>query len=217
MSSAEPLPDLPIFPLPSVQMFPHAVLPLHVFEPRYRALVRDALAGARLVGLPILEPGFEAEYDGRPPVRRVCGIGRLVAHEPLPDGRANILLEGVTRARIVEELPPDAPYRVVRVERLDDVVPPGFDAHGAMGLLTALVDQLARKLPGSGGDSLRELARSQPSPGALTDVLAAALVSDAEERQHLIETLDVAARVERVSGKLAEMLAQVGDHRGPMN
>jgi uncharacterized protein len=94
MSSAEApslvLPDepLPIFPLPAVQLFPHALLPLHVFEPRYRELVRDCMAGAQLMGLPLLQPGYEARYHERPAVHAVCGVGRVIAHDPLPDGRS---------------------------------------------------------------------------------------------------------------------------------
>src|SRR5262245_34911268 len=104
MSSVDCAAPLPIFPLPTVQLFPHALLPLHVFEPRYRALLKDCLAGQSVMAVPMLEPGYEAHYHERPAVRALCGLGLIVAHEPLADGRANILLRGVTRARIVEEL-----------------------------------------------------------------------------------------------------------------
>src|SRR6185369_8808617 len=97
---------LPIFPLPRVQLFPHALLPLHVFEPRYRDMVRDAMAGPRLIAVAALEPGFEADYHGRPAVRAVVGVGEVIGHEALEDGRCNILLRGVARARIDTELPP---------------------------------------------------------------------------------------------------------------
>src|SRR4051812_29131191 len=105
---------LSIFPLPEVQLFPHSLLPLHVFEPRYRALARDCLAGSKMLALPTLEPGYEEQYEGRPAVKPVCGVGEIVESHRHPDGRYDLLLRGLGRVRIVEELPPRHPYRLVR-------------------------------------------------------------------------------------------------------
>ena len=209
-------PRLPIFPLPNVQLFPHALLPLHVFEPRYREMLRDALAGARIIAVAALEPGYEAEYHGRPSVRPIVGVGRVVGHEALADGRANIVLRGIGRARIERELPPDQSYRLVDATLLADAYAPGFDADGARETLMLLADQLALKLP-SGGETLRELVRSQADPGALVDVLSAALVTDPDDRQALLETPDVAARIDRVSGEIATVLARLAGNDGPAN
>jgi hypothetical protein len=217
MSSAEHLPPtIPIFPLPSVQLFPHALLPLHVFEPRYRALVRDAVAGTQLIAMPSLLPGFEADYEGRPPVRTICGVGRVAAFDPLPDGRSNILLEGVARVRIAGELPPDRLYRIVEVEPLRDHYPAGDSLEAPKRTLVLLADQLSMRLP-EGGETLRTLARSQESPGAVCDVLAAALLTDGAERQELLEELDVRRRLERMTEHLGTMLARFADHHGPAN
>jgi hypothetical protein len=205
-----------IFPLPEAALFPHALLPLHVFEPRYREMVRDCLAGDRRMAVAALEPGYEADYHGRPRVRTVCGLGELVAHDALPDGRSNILLRGTGRVRIVEELPPDHSYRLVRVERLADVLAPGFDDAGALRDLVLLADQIALKLP-SGAQTLRELARSQETAGSLADVLSSALVTDAAERQILIETVDVGARIQRLSTEMAAILLRFTESRGPAN
>jgi Lon protease-like protein len=210
------LDEIAIFPLPSVQLFPHALLPLHVFEPRYRSLVHDCLTGDQRMALATLEPGYEAQYLERPPVRAVCGIGQLVAHERLPDGRSNIILKGLVRARIVEELPASYAYRVVRIEPLVDQYRAGLDLDAMARTLVLLADQLALKLP-SGGDTLRELARSQPGPAALSDVLAAALITDGQERQRLLETLDVAVRVDRVEAELAAILGRFARPDGPIN
>ena len=199
---------LPIFPLPSVQLFPHALLPMHIFEPRYRALVADALASDRLFAIADLGDDFDPADDGprlRPAVRAVCGVGEVIAHEMLPDGRSNILLHGVARARIVEEIEsPDSPrlYRVVHAEHLEDVYPAGVDLGGAQRALLALADSLAARLP-SGGDTLRALARSHVDPGALSDVLGAAIVTNSGTRRSLLEMLDVAARVDAVSTAIA--------------
>ena len=205
-----------IFPLPQVALFPHAVLPLHVFEPRYREMVKDCLAGDRRMAVAALEPGFESDYQGRPSVRPLCGLGELVAHETLPDGRSNIILRGTHRVRIVEELPPDQSYRVVRFETLPDEYAPDFDRVRAVRDLLVLADQLALKLP-SGADTLRELARSEDDPGPLSDVLAAALVTDPADRQALLELTDVKTRVDRVGAEIAAILTRFADSRGPAN
>ncbi|MGZ3406243.1 MAG: LON peptidase substrate-binding domain-containing protein [Polyangia bacterium] len=207
---------LPIFPLPGVQMFPHALLPLHVFEPRYRDLVRDAMAGDRLIAIASFEPGYEANYHGRPAVRPIIGVGKVVGHEPIGDGRANIVLRGLTRARIERELPPAEDYRLVEAATISDEVATGFDGDAARDMLILLADQLALKLP-SGGETLRELARSQADLGALVDVLSAALVTDPDDRQSLLETLDVGARVDRVSGEIATVLTRLTSSDGPSN
>ena len=210
-------PRLPIFPLPNVQLFPHALLPLHVFEPRYRDLVRDAMGGERLIAVASFEPGYEANYHGRPAVRPIIGVGAVVGHEALgDDGRANIVLRGLTRARIERELPPDRAYRLVDAATVADELGGALDAAAARDTLVLLADQLALKLP-SGGETLRELARSQPDLGALVDVLSAALVTDPDDRQALLETLDVAARVDRVSNEIATVLTRLTSSDGPSN
>ncbi|MGZ3460279.1 MAG: LON peptidase substrate-binding domain-containing protein, partial [Archangium sp.] len=111
---------LKVFPLPSAVLFPHAALPLHIFEPRYRELVRDALAGDKVLALAQLEPGWEGQYGERPPMQPMMCAGLIIWHEELPDGRYNILLQGICRARLLAELPADKPYREVRVQPLPD-------------------------------------------------------------------------------------------------
>jgi Lon protease-like protein len=94
---------IPIFPLPNVVLFPDVPLPLHIFEPRYRAMVRDALAGSRLIGMVLLREGWEAEYQGAPEVYRVGCVGKIVEATPLPDGKFNIVLAGLREFEIVTE------------------------------------------------------------------------------------------------------------------
>jgi Lon protease-like protein len=196
---------LAIFPLPAVQLFPHTLLPLHVFEPRYRALTRDALAGSRLVGVPMLEPGYEDDYGGRPAVRPICGVGQIVQSHLHPDGRYDILLHGLGRVRIVEELPPSQPYRVVRALRVDDE-PEEAGMLAEHRALLALCDRLAVALP-SGGSTLRELSRQESSPGAACDVVASALLTEPTDRQRVLETLEPRARIERLNESLARLLS----------
>lgn len=108
-------PTIPIFPLPNVVLFPHVFLPLHIFEPRYRAMVADALEGDRLIGMVLLRPGWEGRYDGRPPVYPIGCAGVITHHDRLPDGRYNIVLRGLQKFRITGE-DEERPYRVARIE-----------------------------------------------------------------------------------------------------
>ncbi|MCA1561181.1 MAG: LON peptidase substrate-binding domain-containing protein [Acidobacteria bacterium] len=110
-------PTIPIFPLPNVVLFPSVFLPLHIFEPRYRDMVEDALRGDRIIGMTLLRPGWELNYEGRPPVYPI-GCGGLITHaDRLPDGRLNIVLKGLEKFRILGEEHPHA-YRVARIEAL---------------------------------------------------------------------------------------------------
>jgi Lon protease-like protein len=110
---------VPLFPLPNVVLFPDVPLPLHVFEPRYRALVTDALSSHRTIGMALLKPGYEADYHGRPPIYPIGCSGSIVREERLDDGRYNIVLHGRERFRIVEEQQ-GAPYRLALVEPLSE-------------------------------------------------------------------------------------------------
>ena len=96
-------PTIPIFPLPNVVLFPNVFLPLHIFEPRYRKMVDDALSGDRIIGMVLLRPGWEGDYEGRPPVYPIGCAGVITHAERLPDGRFNIVLRGMEKFRIVGE------------------------------------------------------------------------------------------------------------------
>ena len=115
-------PTIPIFPLPNVVLFPNVFLPLHIFEPRYREMVKDALAGDRIIGMVLLQPGHDAEYEGRPPVFRIGCAGVVTHSEPLPDGRYNIVLRGIERFRITGEDASKA-YRLAHIDALPEKVP----------------------------------------------------------------------------------------------
>src|SRR5215467_7574945 len=104
-----------LFPLPNLVLFPHVMQPLHIFEPRYRQMTADALAGDRLIALALLRPGWESDYDGKPAIYPVACLGRVVAEQRLDDGRYNILLRGLSRVRLVEELSQGKLYRTARV------------------------------------------------------------------------------------------------------
>ena len=110
---------IPIFPLPNAVLFPNVFMPLHIFEARYRAMVSDALAGDRIIGMVLLKAGFERDYEGRPPIFPVGCAGVITHSEPLPDGRFNIVLKGLEKFRITAE-DSARPYRVATIDALPE-------------------------------------------------------------------------------------------------
>lgn len=116
-------PTLPLFPLPNTVLFPNVFLPLHIFEPRYRTMVADALQGDRLIGMVLLKPGYEAEYEGRPAVYPIGCAGIITHTEQLPDGCYNIVLRGLEKFRVTGEDTSKA-YRVGIVDHLAEVMTP---------------------------------------------------------------------------------------------
>ncbi len=110
-------PSIPLFPLPNVVLFPNVFLPLHIFEPRYRRMVADALAGDRIIGMVLLRPGWEADYEGRPPVYPIGCAGLITHAEPLPDDRFNIVLRGLEKFRLLAE-DTSREYRLGHIETL---------------------------------------------------------------------------------------------------
>ena len=217
MDATVDLDNLMIFPLPNALLFPHAVLPLHVFEPRYRQLVADSLAMGRTMAVACLDETRDSG-DGAPPVRPLVGVGAIVAHEALPDGRSNILLRGLGRARIDAEIAPPTGrlYRVVRAHwEKDDALDHQHD-EAVRQTLVALASQLAHRLP-EGGDTLRALVESQPDAGALSDLLAAALVTDREQRLRLFEALEIPTRADGVAEAIGIALATLGPDESGAN
>src|SRR5690242_6561563 len=94
---------VPLFPLPNVVLLPRAILPLHIFEDRYKQMTADALAGNRQIAMALLKPGWERDYYQAPQIEPEVCVGTILSHEKLPDGKYNFLLQGQVRARIVKE------------------------------------------------------------------------------------------------------------------
>jgi len=198
---------VPIFPLPDVTFFPNTLLPLHVFEARYRAMVIDALERDRRLVVVKLRPGYEATYAGKPDVHPVAGLGEIVSCERLATGRYNILLRGESRVRLGAELPSDTLYRLVRAQRLVDTEPAG-DVAPALTRIRAACKTLLGAL-GRPADLLdTALADGQPA-GVIADRVAAAVLPDAEARQRLLEMLDVTARVTKVADAVEALVKEL--------
>jgi ATP-dependent Lon protease len=206
---AEALHRLPLFPLPNVVLFPHALLPLHIFEERYRALTRDILAGTRLFAVSLITPDA-SEHDERPPVRAIAGVGEVIMAHELPDGRFNLVVRGRARVHIDEELPSDLPYRLVAATLLPDapVVDPA-EIRDADQALRALVGQLADLVPEM-AELLRQMIVEAETPSELVDAVASALIVNPTLRQRLLETREVGKRIERVTSEIVAMTSRIG-------
>lgn len=202
---------LPIFPLPDVTFFPHTLLPLHVFEARYRAMVMDALARDRRLAVVKLKPGFEAAYAGKPAVHPIAGAGEIVSWERLATGRYNILVKGEWRIRVESERPSDTLYRIVTAQRLDDVVPT-TDVSASLARIRDACGRLLRALDRP-ADLLDTALADGQAPGVIADRIAAAVVPDADLRQELLETLDVTRRLDRLGGVLEQLVSQLREGR----
>jgi Lon protease-like protein len=189
-----PLPRLlPLFPLPNVVLFPQMPLPLHVFEPRYRKMVQDALEGNRLIGMTLLRPGWERDYHGRPPIYGVGCAGRIEQSEPLPEGRFNIVLRGISRFRVVQEHDGE-PYRVAAVEPLADV--PGEED------LEPLRKRLLAAIAKASDGPATLVLQGELPPDVFVNALCQSLNLSPLEKQSLLDCDTVAGRCTR----LAEIL-----------
>ncbi len=205
---------LKLFPLPSVVLFPGMALPLHIFEERYRQLVKDSLASDRVMAMSQPEPSAEAEYAERPPLRPMCCAALIAWHQELEDGRYNIILQGVARARIDDELPARKRYREVRAQILCDPIFNGPEEEQ----LRQTVFELAGRLPPAFGQTLLQNA-ARMGGGGLADAMAAALVIDIERRQELLSQLDVRRRLLGVLDEIGELIGRLspGKGLGPVN
>ncbi len=201
---------VPLFPLPQAVLFPNTFLPLHIFEPRYREMMRAAMAGERLIAMALLKEGWENDYQGNPAVHEVVGVGRIVEESELEDGRFNLALYGVARARIVEVVSAD-PYRMARVELLEELPAKGPRYERRRRVLTAFYNQIMAELAKSG------MVAAQPklSLGVLCDILVSMITFEVPVKQAFLEELSVAARCDRLFDLLEKMSAPGFGKGGP--
>jgi Lon protease-like protein len=196
---------LPLFPLPNVVLFPNVFLPLHIFEPRYREMVADAVASDRMIGMVLLRPGWEQEYEKRPPVYPVGCSGVITHVEPLADGRYNIVLRGVERFRILEE-DDSRSYRRALVDPVPDGAGSGDDRAAVRRQRSKLESLIAPTIERSlsGTERLESIAsggRDSKIPSTMADedlVHALAQYLDLEplEKQALLEQHSLRTRAE---------------------
>jgi Lon protease-like protein len=187
--------EIPLFPLPNVVLFPGVTRPLLIFEPRYREMVGDALKGNRVIGMVLLQPGFEKDYEGRPPIYAIGCAGQIEEYEQLPDGRYVILLRGLTTFRVVSEDQNKA-YRIGHVDPVPELLKD--DERGA---LSTTREQLAELLY-----TVLPLGAEPPDPSLddaeFVNVTAQNLRMPEADRQQLLERNSVLARARALVDRL---------------
>jgi Lon protease-like protein len=187
--------EIPLFPLPNVVLFPGVTRPLLIFEPRYREMVGDALKGDRIIGMVLLQPGFEKDYEGRPPIHTIGCAGAIEEYEQLPDGRYVILLRGLTTFRVVSEDQRKA-YRLARVDAVPEIL-----KDEERGDLSSTRERLAQLLY-----TVLPLGAEPPDPGLddaeFVNVTAQSLRMPEVDRQQLLELDSVLARARALVARL---------------
>jgi Lon protease-like protein len=190
---------VPLFPLPGTVLFPHQTLPLHIFEPRYRQMVAEALEGEKLIAMALLSPGWQSQYEGRPKIHEMTCLGQIVVHERLPDGKSNLMLKGLMRAVVTEELPPDRLYRTAKVELYKDYYhrEPMIDRSRRVNELILSLRKLFRHT-----DAAALVARLLES-----EIPLGQLRCDAETKHELLEEVDADQRSDLLLMALRRELA----------
>lgn len=212
--SSNPTPGkqrVPLFPLPNVVLFPGAILPLHIFEPRYRRMIDDALASDRLIAMAMLRPGWEPDYYGRASIEPVVCVGSIVAHEKLEDGKYNLLLQGQWRATVVDETRGggDTPYRLARLRRMEETATMEIDLSNERARLIRVLEEVPPASGGLGRQFAKLLAGPMPTC-EIADLIAFNLLQDMQLKQSLLAEADVRRRVGRILGALDGMRGRLG-------
>lgn len=191
-----------LFPLPAPTLFPRVVQPLHLFEERYLEMMRDALDGDGLIAMAVLKPGWEIDYASRPPLEPVACLGKIVTHHRLDDGRYNLLLAGVSRVRLLEEIEPPQSFRRARVELVTETEPIAAEPAGAE-LHRQLGEAFRSALPhGVPPEPLQRAFEEDTPLGLLADLAAYTLPLPRDVKQAALAEFDAAKRAALVIGAI---------------
>jgi hypothetical protein len=190
---------VPVFPLPNVVLFPHAVLPLHIFELRYRTMVRDALSGERLIAMALLRPGWERDYHGSPEFHPLGCLARVEEIQWLPDDCYDLKLLGIARVRLGTPVR-EYPYRAVRVAPIPEE--PCTEEDPLVASERHALLELYRKLAG------RPEGSGDPPFAALVNGVCTAAPLEAEEKLGLLALDNLIERGHRVRELVARRLRQ---------
>ncbi len=220
MHSDLDLSQLRIFPLPNLVLFPCVRLPLHIFEPRYRELTRDALAGDRVIAMVLLQDDRASRVRTLPPVYPVACAGRVVEHEALPDGRYQLLLEGQSRIRITQELPTREPFRRVRAEPWPELPGDGLNPkllreldQLRQGIEKSVLTLTRRDAPAT-EDQIRARFRQLESH-ELVNLICFGIDCSPVEKQALLEAPEIVRRARMLEQLLEFRLAETRLTKGP--
>ncbi len=204
---AEACTALPLFPLPGVTLMPGAMLPLHVFEPRYRALVADCLARETPLCVPQLRADDARDPLGRPAYHPYASVGVIAAHHQTEDGRYNILLQPLARVRLVEEPLSEQPYRIARAVVLHDLPVAEEELARAGEEARTLALSLVARAGGSDGEGLARALRALPA-ARVCDAAASVVLRDTEARQRFLAQDDPLVRAAIVREAMLTLLAE---------
>ncbi len=188
-----------LFPLPGVVLLPHSVLPLHIFEPRYRQMTEHALASDRLITILQVDPAYDWSSPGEPRLAEFGCLGRIVSEERLPDGRFNMLLLGRKRVRIIRELEVPTLYRQAEVEILEDIEPTT-----PIGPTRRELIQLFRRCVPIDAELSSLLDKDLPL-GILTDILTQGLALSPAMGQAFLTEPRSSARAEALAALLQQL------------
>jgi len=193
-----------LFPLPNLVLFPHVLQPLHIFEPRYKAMFEEAIADDRLIAMSLLAPGWESDYEGRPPLEPIACLGRVATWHAVEDNRYNLLLLGLRRVRLLRELPADKLFREAEVEILEDIYP-SAGAAARPALQRQLIDTFQKMLPqtAESREQLEQLASSHLPLGMLTDIMSFTMALPLETKYFLLTERNVDRRAEQLAEHFA--------------
>ena len=186
-----------LFPLPNLVMFPHVMQAMHIFEPRYRSLFEEAISDDQLIALSVLAQGWEVDYEGRPALEPMACLCRIATYQRTPEGTYNVLLLGVRRIQLQEELPPTKPFRAAEAKIVEDHVPPHFSAEEIVGLQQQLLMSFKRSMPKipSSYEQIDELLGSQITLGMLADIVAYTAELNSSTKLSLLKMSNVVDRV----------------------
>lgn len=189
---------VPVFPLPNVVFFPGTKLPLKIFEPRYLKMIDDIRVSEQMVAIALLDRSTLVDPGGDPQIHKIAGLGRLTRIEKLPNGLLNIELFGLTRVRILDEIPSDKPYRIARVEPLREQMSELVETRGPLVLQRAFdaFNKVLRKYSRFPGEFL---TRFQGLPvGMLLDIIAHHVPCDAQKKQAFLEEIEPLRRCDKI-------------------
>ncbi|HSF66800.1 MAG TPA: LON peptidase substrate-binding domain-containing protein [Nitrospiraceae bacterium] len=193
---------IPVFPLPNVVLFPKTYLPLHIFEPRYRAMVSDVAASGQCIGMVLLKDGWETDYYGHPPVFSMGCVGRLASVQSLADGCFNILLQGLERFSIEQEWY-DKAYREAAISLAVQGTETSLDAAVRRRLFTTLESYLRFR---EDVPTWQELFREEISDEIVVNTLCTYLECTPLEKQFLLESESLHQQTRRLSDLIEFMM-----------
>ena len=200
---------IPLLPLAGCLLFPHATVPLHIFEPRYRALICDALDSRGLIGMAIFQgKRWKQDYYGSPPICDHVCVGYILRHERLPDGRYQILLQGVCRAKVIRELDHD-PYRKAILRPTEATPPMEIDLEERRSRIAQLLgNPMMQRLASVG--AIRKLFSREMPTAVMVDLAILAVSSAVDDRYAMLAEPDAQVRADWLESRLKQTLRTLG-------